>query len=137
MPLIEISDEQAVQGVNALRPEMRALLEDKEVPIPVQALLGHLGVTQIETYANLESDETALRELISTELGLAAADGMKARVTISQLVATWQAARTRNKAVDAIDADRKAAGLPKELTPEMGKSIRSAHEKVYGEVEDY
>ena len=47
---------------------------------------------------------------------------MKARVTISQVISAYQAARTRNKAV----------GLPKELTPETGKQ-----EKVHGEVEDY
>ena len=123
--------------MKALRPEMRALLEDKEVPSNVQAVLGHLGVTQVETYANLESSEAALREVIAAELELSSADGMKSRVIVSQLIAAWQAARTRNKAIDNAEAERKAAGLPKELTPETGKSMRAAHEKVYGEVEDY
>ncbi len=39
--------------------------------------------------------------------------------------------------MDNAEAERKAAGLPKELSPETGKSMRSAHEKVHGEVEDY
>ena len=53
MPLIALNIEEAKQGLEALRPEMRALPEDKEVPSNVQAVLGHLGVTQVETFANL------------------------------------------------------------------------------------
>ena len=50
MPLIEFAIEEAALGLAVLRPELRALLEDRDVPSDVQAILGHFEVSQVETF---------------------------------------------------------------------------------------
>ena len=59
--------------------------------VDVQSVLGRLGITQVETFANFDCSEVALRELIERDLGIARTDSMPASVAVSQLVAAWQA----------------------------------------------
>ncbi len=136
MPLLEITAEQASAGIAALEPEWLALLEGKKVGYETRAVLGHLGITRLQTYANLEADESKLRETLADDLGLSSKDGIKAKIEVSALVETWKAARQRGQAADEALAEARASGRPREVPPPVAQSIRKAHSIVYGKRED-
>jgi hypothetical protein len=78
MPVTVISLEESQAGLAALEPEFLALLETKQAPLEIRALLGHLGVTRLSTFAHLEATEEAIRTMITNDLGLDPSEGMKA-----------------------------------------------------------
>ncbi len=53
MPLLILDDVQTQAGLSALEPEFLAMMESKQVPLELRAILGHLGVTRLTTFAHL------------------------------------------------------------------------------------
>ncbi len=136
MPLMVISDAQAQAGLAALEPEFLSLLEAKQVPVELRALVGHLGVTRLTTFAHLEADEVKIREMMKVDFGLDPAEGMKARIHMASMVETWKAARQRVQVAEEAAAEARAVGKPRELMAPQASSLRRAHAAVHGKLED-
>ena len=137
MPLKMLTEEQKAAGLSKMGPELRALLEDKGVAVEVMASLGHLGLVRLATFANIEQTAEHLRELIEKELGYTRDDGFADRAMVSNLLEAWETAKLRIKEVDKVVAERKAVGRELQIYAPESKSMRTAHEKVWGELEDY
>ncbi len=137
MPLIVISEAEATEGVKALDNEWLAVLEEKRVANDVRGVLGHLGVTRMATYANIESNEEGLRKMLKQDLGLDPEEGIKTRISIAALVETWKAVRQRAQAADEAAAEAKVHGRPKELAPPQAQSLRRSHALQHGKLEDW
>ncbi len=137
MPLLAITDVEAAEGVKALDHEWLAVLEEKRVPNDVRAVLGHIGITRMPIFANLESSEDNMRAMLKKDLGLDPEDGIKVRITIAALVETWRAARQRVQAADEAAAEARVQGRPKELAVPQAHSIRRSHALVHGKLEDW
>ncbi len=115
MPLMQINDAQAQAGLAALEPEFLALMEAKQVPVELRALIGHLGVTRMTTFAHLEADEVKVRDMMKVDFGLDPSEGMRARIHMAAMVETWKAARQRVQVADEAAAEARAVGKPREL----------------------
>ncbi len=137
MPLTVIDATQHQEGLASLEPEFMTLLEDKKVSVSARAVLGHLGVTRMQTYANLEADELKLRQMLASDLGLDSAEGMKVRIEISALIEAWKSARQRVQVADEAAAEARAHGRPREVLATQALSIRRAHALSFGKLEDH
>ncbi len=136
MPVTVISLEESQAGLAALEPEFLALLETKQAPLEIRALLGHLGVTRLSTFAHLEATEEAIRTMITNDLGLDPSEGMKARIHMAAMVEVWKTARQRVQVADETAAEARAQGRPRDLMAPQAQSLRRAHQAVYGKLED-
>ncbi len=136
MPLMEISDVQAQAALAALEPEFLALMEAKQVPVELQALIGHLGVTRLTTFAHLEADEVKIREMMKADFGLDPSEGIRARIHMASMVETWKAARQRVQVAEEAAAEARAVGKPRELMAPQASSLRRAYTTVHGKLED-
>ncbi len=136
MPLIAITAEESQAGLASLEPEFLALLETKQAPLEVRALLGHLGVTRLSTFAHLEASEEAVRRMLTNDLGLDPADGMKTRISMAAMVEVWKTARQRVQVADEAAAEARAQGRPRDLMAPQAQSLRRAHSTIDGKLED-
>ena len=132
MPLKVLTEEQKAAGLSKMGPELRALLEDKGVAVEVMASLGHLGLVLLATFANIEQTAEHLRELIEKELGFTRNDGFADRAMVSNLLEAWETAALLIKEVEMVVAERKAVGRELQIGAPESKSLRTAHEKVWG-----
>ena len=123
--------------MSALEPAFRLLLAERKVPTPVQEVLGHYGVSTIEVYAKLESDEGAVRRWLKDANGLAIdGPGTETRVTVSALLVVWDACRDRVARRSALEAEHRAAGRAPGLMKGDLLAVRRAYEKARGELRD-
>ncbi len=136
MALVEISEEQRVQGFQALNPEFKYVLEEKQVDKELMELLGHFGIVDADTFSAIASDEVSLRAMMKNDLNLDAEGPITVRVRAAKLVNAWRAARERLKKQAEADAEARAEGRPRELPRTNQVSLRRAYERVHGEVED-
>ncbi len=136
MPLMTISADEHQAGIAALEPEFLALLESKQAPLEIRALLGHMGVTRLSTFAHLEASEEAVRTMLTKDLGLDPSEGMKMRIHMAAMVEVWKAARQRVQVAEETAAEARAQGRPRELMAPQAQSLRRAHSNVYGKLED-
>ena len=117
-----------------LSPELRIVFEEKDVR--VMGALGCLGLSRIATFANIEQEPQHLRELLEKELGYTRDDDLADRAMVSNISEAWEAAKLRTKAVDQLTAARNAVGREMEIYILDGRSLRAAHARIFGELED-
>ncbi len=136
MPLTIITADESQAGLAALEPEFLALLESKQAPVEIRALLGHLGVTRLSTFAHLEASEEAVCTMLTKDLGLDPTEGMRTRIHMASMVEVWKTARQRVQIAEETAAEARAQGRPRELMAPQAQSLRRAHSAVYGKLED-
>jgi len=137
MPLEVLTPEQKDAGLKALEPALRLLLAERKVPVPVQEVLGHYGVTSIEVLAKVESDENAVRRWIKDPNGLGLDEpGTASRVTVSTLLVVWDACRDRVARRSALEAEHRAAGRAPGVMKGDLLTVRRAYENARGELRD-
>jgi len=137
MPLIVLTSDQKDAGMKALEPALRLLLAERKVPGEVQEVLGHYGITSIEVFAKVESDESAVRRWIKDPNGLGLdAPGTESRVTVSTLLVVWDACRDRVARRSALEAEHRAAGRAPGVMKGDLLSVRRAYESARGELRD-
>ena len=56
---------------------------------------------------------------------------------VSNIIDAWEAAKLMTKAVDQSTAARIAVGREMEIQVLEGRSLRAAHERIFGELEDH
>jgi hypothetical protein len=126
MPLLVISEVQAEAGLKRMSDELMFLL----------AAWGHLGVTKLSTFANLEANEEGFRKMLADDMGLVSSEGMAVRITIASLIGAWQAAKQRLKTAEETAAEARATGQLPNLPKPTVLSIRRSHEIEHGELDD-
>ncbi len=136
MPLIMLSTEQQLAGEQALDTDLKFLLSEKQIPIAVQEAFGHLGLTSIQTIADLEATKEDFRETLKTALGLDPADGFETKLLVSKLIGLWAAAQKRVSAKDTEEAAARAEGRTRVLPVQTYTAMRRAYELIHGKIDD-
>ncbi len=136
MPLIVISAEQKAAGEAALDTDLRFMLSEKQIPVEVQQVFGHLGLTSIQTLADLEASKEEFRETLRSALGLDPSDGFEVKLLVSKLVGLWAAAQKRIAAKDSEEAAARAEGRTRVLAVQTYTAMRRAFEAVHGKYDD-
>jgi len=109
MPLAVLAPEEKAKGLESLSPAFKLLLAEHRVPLAIQEVLGHYGISTLEVFAKLEGDEASLRRWIRAGDGLGLdVQGTEGRVWISSLLVVWDACRDRVSRCSASKAERRA-----------------------------
>ncbi len=135
MPLIELTQEQRDAGLAALSPEVTYLLEEKRVEEPLRAILGHLQIVDVEILSAIATDEPSFRKMLKEDVGLDPEEGIESRIKAAHLVNAWRAAKERVSRQEAMDAEARAEGRPRELPRPSQISIRKGYEEAHGELD--
>ncbi len=135
MPMLQITAEQATEGLNGMADALDSLLIANDIPKEVRAVLGHVGMRRLPNLANYESTEDKFREALQRDVGLEATDA-KGRILLSNLIEAWTSARNRLRAKDDEDAIARAQGRPAPLDDPQFVSMRRGWERLHGERED-
>ncbi len=133
MPKNLNAEEQAA-GLAKVEGELLRILEDSDVPSEVRALFGHFGITKVRSFARLEPDEQAIRELLKRDFEFN--ETIADRVTMAHVLVAWDAAKDRVKRQAEATTEAKVHGTTPELPKGEGNSMRLAYETVHGEIPD-
>ncbi len=133
MPKVLNAEEQAA-GLAKVEGELLRILEDSDVPVEIRGLFGHFGITKVRSFARLEPDEPALRELLKRDFEFG--DTIAERVVMAHVLVAWDAARDRVKRQAEATTEAKVHGTTPELPKSEGNSMRLAYEGVHGEIPD-
>ena len=90
MPLAELTAEQKTQGLAAMSPGLRFLLEEKNVGEDIIAVIGHQEVTELNIFARIEATEVGFRDWVKTDLEIEPTG--RGRVQTATLVDAWEKA---------------------------------------------
>ncbi len=133
MPKMLSAEEQAA-GLAKVEGELLRILEDADVSSEVRALFGHFGIIKVRSFARLEPDETALRELLKKDFEFG--DSIAERISMAHVLVAWDAAKDRVKRQAEAATEAKVHGTTPELPKAEGNSMRLAYEGVHGEIPD-
>ncbi len=136
MPLKELSEEEVVAGLKALKDDIAFLLEEKRIEKNVRALMGHLGMDSLEVYSHSFTSESELRESLKTDFGIDPTEGLPMKRTAALLVGVWHTSKTRVKSRDDADAEARIEGRPRELAKVDHIGLRRAYEAIHEEIDD-
>ncbi len=136
MPLKVITEEQAAAGLASLTEELAFLLESKRVDKQTRALLGHLGMDTVEVFAHSFQGVDDLRKALKKDFELDIDDSLADKRVAALLIGVWQAAAKRLSQRDEAEAVARVEGRPLELGKMDHLSLRRAHEREHGKVQD-
>ena len=63
MPILALTVVEQAAGLAALQSELRFMMEEKSVPLPVASVFGHLGLTDLLTLAIIETEGGKFRAM--------------------------------------------------------------------------
>ena len=133
MPLLEINIEQKEHGLAMLETDFKFMLSERAIPTEVQAVLGHVGITSVQLFADLETTKEELRKTLASAVGVNGEEDFQAKLTMSRLLGLWGAAHKRVEARDSEEANARAEGrtrvLPVSTFTQMPRSFESVHGK--------
>ncbi len=136
MPLIELSAAQKAAGESALETDLKFMMSEKQIPVAVQEAIGHLGVTSIQTLADLETTKEDFRETLRQALGLDTSESFEVKLLVAKLVGLWAAAQKRVAAKDTEEAAARAEGRTRVLPVQTYAAMRRSFETVHGKFDD-
>ena len=96
MPAAKLTTDEQNEATAKLDSSLSAIFEEKKVRKDVQAILAYMEITDCETF--------------SPDVGLAKEGADK--VAAAKVLAAWEAANERTKALRTKQADERSAGLP-------------------------
>ena len=118
MPVTAMTEDEQTTAINLLEPDLGAVFEENRVRRDVQAALATMDVVDCKTFARIEETSTALRVWLHDDVGLDRHGADK--IAVAKVVAAWEAAQTRTRALQTQEAEERSAGLPATIT---GRSI--------------
>ncbi len=133
MPKV-LSIEEQTANLEKMDGELLRILEDADVPKEVRALFGHFGILKIRSFARLEPDEQATRDLLKKEFEIG--DGIAERIIIAHILVAWDSAKERVKRQAEVVTEARVHGTTPELPKSDDNSMRQAYEGVHGEISD-
>ena len=110
-----LTDVQIVAEVAELQPDLAFVLDDCKVPGWLQAWLAFVGVAESSVWARLASNEGMLRTWVTSQLKVDPDTAPTNRVAIAQLINALDVSRRRLTRKLEVDAEERAAKLPRTL----------------------
>ncbi|MDA8584134.1 hypothetical protein N9L68_07855 [bacterium] len=99
MPIVAVSADDLAAGLADIRSDLRYLLDDRAVPEPIIARIGHLGITRMNVFAGIEA-----RVWLEAHIGFRGGDGAQQRVQIALALDAWEAAKDRVTKTSELEA---------------------------------
>ena len=116
--------------VASVGDELSFLWGEYSVPVEIQARLIQLGVTEVNVFSKLESDEPGMRDFIREEVKLKAQEGM--RTNVGRLLSALEAAHLRGAKRKQEGAEQRVYDLPRTLPKKSHLTMRQAFGKLHG-----
>jgi hypothetical protein len=136
MPLLQLSEEQTRAALEAGQSDLKWLLADQEVPLPVQSALFHLGFTKMRVFAGLGETRIEVKEALKKDFGLDGADDLQSRQSVALVLAAWEASKEYVARDAAKRAEAHSSRLPRALSPVEHLAMRDAFEAKFGHLRD-
>ena len=127
MPVKAMTEDEQTTAINLLEPDLGAVFEENRVRRDVQAALATMDVVDCKTFARIEETSTALRVWLHDDVGLERNGADK--IVVAKVVAAWEAAQTRTRALQTQEAEERSAGLPASITGGAFIAARRAWEE--------
>ena len=113
---IDAIPEAQVDGlVRSLQADLAFVLDDSGVPTWLQARLAFAGVTTASVFARLAGNEDRMREWVANQLKVDPEAAPANAVAISQFLNAWDVSKRRLTRKLEVDAEERAAKLPRTL----------------------
>lgn len=112
----------------AMAPDLRFLLEEKEVPEVVMDKLAAAGFTTLARFAVIEDTRAGLRKALADEFGLDPATNPANRIGQVTVLDAWEVACRRQEEDRRQEAEAKSHRLPKMLGKAAHLALRRAAE---------
>ena len=137
------TEEEVSTKIESLAPDLKFLLEDRNVDKTIMAQLADAGFTSMNIFSMLGDSRMEVREVLVDEpfnLGLAVADlqpGEKVRRRAKQAMVldAWEAAKHRMEERAKKEAAQRAAGGEVKFHPGDHIALRKAFESLHGRIE--
>ena len=95
MPPIDFTAEERDAALAKGGSDLQFLLERNDVSKDIMAKWFHVGVVNLEKFANIAKDVADLTEVLKEYMGLGATQSLEARVAVAAVTCAWSNARTR------------------------------------------
>ena len=135
MPLTVLDAAQAEAAMIAGSSNLRYVLDDVGVRLPIQAVLFHHGFGTIARFVGMEDTKASMRDAIRAVMGIRATDGVEQRCDIADLLTAWENARARLASEIQMRAERSVQELVQPASNLDMKAMLKAHEKLHGDLE--
>lgn len=126
-----------------MAPDLRFILSDRDVPLPIQVQLAAAGYKTIGLFCSFVDSKAELRNALKKDFGLdpdeagISNDVAKSRrVSIAQLVDSWDTTTKRQEESDRVQAEQKASRLPMTMSRSIHINMRQRYEADFGRVHD-
>ena len=119
-----------------LAPDLRFLLEEKEVPETVQDALAQSGFVTINRFAILDDNRSAVRAALTRDFGLDPQQDVAHRLSQVTVLDAWETACRRAEEDRKQEAEARGSRLPKMLGKAVHLSMHRAAEAIIGEQSD-
>ena len=138
MPLLSAPVEEAAvaDAIASMNSELVYLLESSQVPPEIIAKFGVIGYSDVETFAHMEVNATAVREMIKSDITLDPAGGPQHRAMMARLLAVWEAAGKRASKLKEEEAAQRAGDLPRHIPKGKHLEIVKAYAKAHKTLKD-
>lgn len=121
------------QLIALLEPDLHGLLERKEVPVLVQALLAQAGCKSLSRFSAIADDRATMRAFEGNTLQIdRAADPM----TMAALVDSWEASKVRMEVRHKAEAEASTSNVPIAVNKVEVFDLRKRFERVFYKLED-
>jgi hypothetical protein len=135
MPLTVITPEESAAALICVASNLRYIMDDVGVRIPVQAVVYHHGFNTMARFLGVEDTKAELRLAFGQVFGLKAADGVQQRCDVADLLSAWEMTKARVDSETKLRAELSVMEHTQPATNMDLKSMLKAHERIHGELE--
>ena len=110
-----LSQSEITSALASLSDELGCILEDRDVPGWMQARIAYVGCTKVGTFGRIEPTEEAVRKWVTDVLLVDPMADPRNRTAIAAVLDAWIATRKRLDRKDDVEAEERAAKLPRTM----------------------
>ena len=136
MPPVVLSAEERDAALAKGGSDLRFLLERNDVSRDIMAKWFHVGVVNLERFANIAKDVADLTEVLKEHMGLDATQSLEDRVAVASVTCAWSNARTRVQRAAEMEAELDTKEWKKPVVSSEWLAMKSGLEKALGYVDD-
>ena len=136
MPPLVLTPEEREAALRKGGSDLQYLLERNDVGKDIMAKWFHVGVVNLEKFANIAKDVADLTEVLKEHMGLDAAESLEARVEVAAITCAWSNARTRVQRSAEMEAELDTKEWKKPIVSSEWLAMKSGLEKALGLVDE-
>jgi hypothetical protein len=135
MPLTVITAVEASAAMAGVAANLRYIMDDVGVRLPVQEVLFHHGFTTMARFVGMEDSKIELRKAFTQVMGLTATDGVQPRCDVADLLNAWDMTKARVESETKMRAEISVNETTQPASNQDLKTMLKAHERIHGELE--